>query len=375
MQLAWAPQYVQRSDALHARVQARIGELATDTTGFAELALAIAQFQADLMPGYARLLRAYGGHLDHVDALVPVPVEAFRLARIAVHPEAFDAVRYLTSGTTSGARGLHAMRRTDTYRMAAVTWARRALLPAGAKHAAVVALLPAGTAHTSSLSAMAQMFIDEFELPDPTQSGGTRWLLRESGVDVTALQDHLRRAATLGIPLLVVATGSALVHLLDIAGPERLDTWPHTIVMPTGGFKGKSREISGPELRAAVAAKFGIRGAQVIGEYGMTELSSQLYEGSMLSRGDVAAAGVYYPPPWLSVCPIDAETLKPVALGEPGLARFIDLANVDSAVCIVTQDLIRARRGGFELLGRQAGAAARGCSLGTEEWLRAQTDA
>jgi hypothetical protein len=184
----------------------------------------------------------------------------------------------------------------------------------------------------------------------------------------------LRRAADLGLPLLVVATGFALVHLLDVAGPARLDTWPRTIVMPTGGFKGKSREIAWPALRAAVAARFGIPAAQVIGEYGMTELSSQLYEGSVLLGGAKSAPAVYYPPPWLQVRPIDAETSRPVATGESGLARFIDLANVDSAICIVTQDLIRERDGGIELLGRQAGAPSRGCSLNTEEWLGARSD-
>jgi hypothetical protein len=52
-----------------------------------------------------------------------------------------------------------------------------------------------------------------------------------------------------------------------------------------------------------------------------------------------------------------------------GLARFIDLGNVDSAVCVVTQDLVRRVGGGIELLGRQPGATPRGCSLSIEALL------
>jgi hypothetical protein len=55
--------------------------------------------------------------------------------------------------------------------------------------------------------------------------------------------------------------------------------------------------------------------------------------------------------------------------GEIGLARFIDLANVDSAVAILTRDLVRRRDGGIELLGRSPGAPPRGCSLAIEALL------
>jgi hypothetical protein len=142
--------------------------------------------------------------------------------------------------------------------------------------------------------------------------------------------------------------------------------------MPTGGSKGKAETMDPVELRARAIESFGIAANQVIGEYGMTELGSQLYELPAEPTELAPVPGVYFAPPWLHVCPVDGETLQPVAAGATGLARFIDLANVDSAVCVLTQDLIRARGDGFELLGRQTGAPARGCSLSTEAWLEAQ---
>jgi len=366
--------WLSRSDGLHSRVQSFIRSAPESRDTLETLALEIARFQADFIPGYARLVAARQSRLDYLSTIPAVPVDAFRLARIAAHPAEADVVRYHTSGTTSGQPGLHFFRRTDTYRTSAVAWGKVGLLEPGVKHAAVVALLPETTRETSSLSAMANMFMEEFDPFANIASANalpTRWLLSESGIDVEGLQAHLERARAANQPLIVVATVIALVQLLDQLGPRRLDIWPHVVVMPTGGFKGKIREIATPELRAQVSLAFGIADGNIVGEYGMTELASQLYEGCLPGGALQAQAGVFLAPPWLHVCPVAPETLNPVLPGEVGIARFIDIANVDSAVCIVTQDLIRSTERGFELLGRRHGAVARGCSLSTEEWLQA----
>jgi len=78
---------------------------------------------------------------------------------------------------------------------------------------------------------------------------------------------------------------------------------------------------------------------------------------------------VYVEPPWARVVPVDPETLAPVKHGDVGVARIEDLLNVDSAVAIVTADRVRRVKEGFELLGREAGAPPRGCSIATEEML------
>ena len=170
-------------------------------------------------------------------------------------------------------------------------------------------------------------------------------------------------------PLLVLGTSFALVMLLDALKGRSLAAPDRTIVMTTGGFKGRTREISPAELVRDVASAFGIAETGVVGEYGMTELTSQLYEGN---GGDTlaltgSAASVFLPPPWLRVSAVDPETLAVLPEGEIGLGRFVDLGNVDSAVAIVTQDLVRRVGGGIELLGRRPGAPLRGCSLAIEE--------
>jgi hypothetical protein len=101
----------------------------------------------------------------------------------------------------------------------------------------------------------------------------------------------------------------------------------------------------------------------------MTELTSQLYEGTLPGAALAGPRDVLLEPPTLRVVPVDPLTLEAVPEGELGLARMIDLGNVDSAVVVQTEDLVRRVDGGIELLGRRPGATARGCSLAVEAWL------
>jgi hypothetical protein len=101
----------------------------------------------------------------------------------------------------------------------------------------------------------------------------------------------------------------------------------------------------------------------------MTELTSQLYEGCLPGTALDADRGIYLEPRWMRVIPVDPTTLQPVVDGTVGVGKILDLGNVDSAVAILTQDLVRRRDGGVELLGRSAGAPPRGCSLATESML------
>jgi hypothetical protein len=140
--------------------------------------------------------------------------------------------------------------------------------------------------------------------------------------------------------------------------------------MVTGGFKGRSREVERGLLRRDVARAFGVPEAHVVAEYGMTELTSQLYEGTLPGAALSGDPDVLLEPPWLRVEPVDPVTLEPVAPGELGIARIVDLGNVDSALVVQTEDLVRRRGGGIELTGRRPGATARGCSLALEALLR-----
>ena len=375
------PRLLAISDDLHERVQRFAAGTSPET--FQALALAIARFQAEASPGFRRLLQASGRELYTLDDIPAVPTEAFRLSRVATFPAELDRLRFFTSGTTGSQRGLHAMRRADTYERLSLAFGRQALLPdhAGAG-ALVIALAPAPSdPPTSSLGYMMARFMETFDGQrlDASEAAfdvasPARWLLDERGVSLRGLQRAVRAALIRQQPVLLLGTAFALVQLFDDPAALHLALSPGSVVMQTGGFKGRTREVSMVELREQLSAGLDMTPDRIVGEYGMTELTSQLYEGTIAEstlgkRRQTTVSGVYFEPPWLRVTPVDPLNLNPVADGEVGLARFTDLGNVDSAVCVVTQDLVRRSGGGIELLGRQPGATPRGCSLAIEALL------
>jgi hypothetical protein len=356
------------SDALHERALAFVRafeQKAPMPESFDALACDLGRFQAANIEGFARLCHARGALPDRfaLAADIPaVPTDAFKLSRVAWFSAEEARATFLTSGTTAGSRGTHAMRRPETYDAAALAFGRRALT-AGAKDPLVVLVLGPGEgdAPDSSLCRMTTLFAERLGAPPEGRS-----TFVEGGVlDLAKLDERVAAASVQGKGVLLLATSFALVHLLDALSGASFRLPPGSRVMHTGGFKGRSREVDRDELRRELGAVFGIDERAIIGEYGMTELSSQFYEATLLG----GEPDVYVEPPWARVTPVDPETLEPVRDGEIGIARISDLMNVDSGVVVLAADRVRRRGAGFELLGRAKGAPPRGCSIALDELL------
>jgi hypothetical protein len=360
------------SEALHERAQQMVRAFERGQSmpeAFDALAVDLVRFQARTIPGYARLCAARGvkaAAIARAAQAPAVPADAFKLARVFAFDDAEAIATFRTSGTTVGARGTHRMRHTRSYDAAALAFGRAMLaqdLPDGAP---VFVLGPSiEGAPDSSLAHMCGLFARS--LDGAGRGGGA--FVNDGAIDVSRLRDRIG-ALSPDVPALVLATSFALVHLLDAVGPGRdgaLRLPARSRVMQTGGFKGRSREVSSDELRRDVARLFGVASRFVVGEYGMTELSSQFWEATLVDPASRHA--VYVEPPWARVVPVDPVSLDPVADGEVGIARIEDLANVDSAFAVQTHDRVRRVNGGFELLGRAAGAPPRGCSIALDEML------
>ncbi len=373
------------SAVLHERVR-RFGreQLRGEVPGesFEQLALSIAAHQRRHNPVLAQLWaqarEVAGGKLEQIPA---VPADAFRLGRVASFDPAQDCARFQTSGTTGGA-GVHVFRSLETYRELSVAWGERELFgraaAGGAQRWTVLALAPAfEPERRSSLGYMMQELMRE--LDGRALSGGAfdarepgRWLVAQGRLELAALERGVARAYERGEPVALLATAFALSWLLDALGGARLPLPPGSVVMQTGGFKGHVRTLDDAALAAATCAALALTPERLIGEYGMTELSSQLYDtGFGCGPGGQSC---YREPPWLRVTPVDAITLRPVPEGEVGLARFTDLANVDSSLVVLTQDQVRRVPGGLVLLGRRQGASLRGCSLAVEALMPARAE-
>jgi hypothetical protein len=126
----------------------------------------------------------------------------------------------------------------------------------------------------------------------------------------------------------------------------------NTLVMETGGMKGRRKELIREELHQTLAK--GLNQKEIHSEYGMTELLSQAY-----SRGNKR----FECPPWMQVSCRD--TNDPLSNGKKsGGLNIIDLANVYSCSFIATQDLGKIYSNGqFEVLGRFDTSDIRGCNL------------
>jgi len=360
-----------RSSALHARAKAFVSAFERGEPppeAFDAFACELARYQAEHVPAYGRLLRArnVSSHtLERAAELPAVPTDAFKVTRIAAFDDAETSAAFRTSGTTIGARGTHAMRDVSTYDAGAVAFGRHWLTRDLASRVPVIVLAPPPSeAADSSLVHMCAAFAESFGVATAPEAV---FVVEGDVIDVERFDARVAYALAEEVPIVVLATSFALVHFLEGMDDVTFALPTGSRVMQTGGYKGKSREVDGAELRTEIARVFGIPRRSVVSEYGMTELSSQFYERTLFD--ETAPEGLFAEPPWARVVPVDPETLEPVADGEVGIAKIIDLLNVDSAVSVLTQDRVRRASDGFELLGRAPGAPPRGCSIAMDEIL------
>ena len=169
-------------------------------------------------------------------------------------------------------------------------------------------------------------------------------------------------------PVLLAGTAFAFVHLLD-----HLDAHDRSIALPagsrvleTGGFKGRSREVTREVLHESLTRRLGVPSGQIVNQYGMCELGSQFYEATLVEHRPTRTKRV---PPWVRTRAVDPAGMSDVPLGEVGILVHYDLANTGSVLAIQTSDLGRLTDEGFEVLGRAEGAEARGCSIAADALL------
>jgi hypothetical protein len=332
-----------------ARLAARVRDFiaAPSAPDFDALALAIHAHQYRANPPYRRYVDRLGASPQHWTEIPAVPAGAFRDSVLACGPAARV---YESSGTSEGPerRARHHVPDPSVYRAAVLAGFDRAVLPPQASRPFVVAAPERRSHPSSSLGEMVTW------LRRAHDAGGPPSFLA-AGLDTDALAAALA-ALDRARPIVLLAVTSALLRLVD-HGRRTEASWPlpaGSLVVDTGGCKGYGEDLARAAVLERYRERLHVAPADVVNEYGMTELCSQLY-----ARG----LEPLRPPPWLRVLVCDAATGREQAPGEAGLLRFVDLANVGSVVAIQTEDVGRALDGGIELLGRAPRAATRGCSL------------
>jgi hypothetical protein len=360
---------------LRAELLGRIGAGATlplSESDFAALALRVFHYQFDHNAPYRAYCERRGAtptSVRHWLAIPAVPTAAFKAVRLVTDAAPPQAV-FRTSGTTGGPqrRGEHILPDLALYDAALLAGFRAHLLPDGAR-LPILSLVPSPSLQPdSSLSHMAGQVVTHLGAP------GSGFFVGPDALDTAGLSRSLRDAEAHGRPVCILSTSLALLHLLDDLDAEaaRFALPPGSRLMDTGGFKGRERVVGRDELYAQVAETLGIPAAWAVNEYGMTEMSSQFYDAVAGEPGAVELGErLYRGPSWVRTRAVDPETLAILPIGETGILRHWDLANLGSVLALQTEDLGVIRQGGFELHGRATAAEPRGCSLAMDELLSA----
>lgn len=294
------------------------------------------RFQAEHCAPYHRyieLLQIDPATVTRIEDIPMLPIELFKSEEVYSANETPEIV-FTSSNTGSTVPSRHMMAKVDDYRktfLAAFTqfygdprrWSIYGLLPNYLER------------EGSSLVFM----VDE--------------LIRRAEGGGFYLNDYERLIADMEAdtkPKILLGVSYALWDVAERIAPKLKDT----IVMETGGMKGRRKEISKQELHTILCHGFSVE--TIHSEYGMAELSSQAY-----SSGE----GIFRAPRWMRVLVRDInDPFDHAPAGMRGGIDIIDLANISSCAFIQTQDVGElCPDGSFKIEGRIAGSDIRGCNL------------
>ena len=308
---------------------------------FVQAALQTFGYQYQHNQVYQRFCTLLGRTPDKVCQLTDIPflpIEFFKSEAVYCGNERPTTV-FTSSGTTGSQTSRHYVKDLAVYQQSF----RQGFADfyGNIEEYTVLALLPSYLERTGS--SLITMVADLIERSGSADSG---FYLNEYNL----LAEKLTSLDRSGRKVLLIGVSFAL---LDLVETHRFQL-KNTIVMETGGMKGRRKELIREELHAILCEGFGVE--HIHSEYGMTELLSQAYS---------AGSGLYESVRWLKV--LIRDTNDALSYQRPlktGGINLIDLANIHSCSFIATQDLGRLHPDGkFEVLGRFDNADIRGCNL------------
>lgn len=334
-----------------------------DLQRFQNLQQNLLNWQLDHLPAYQRFARTQTWN----PPLLPVMALKGPLL-IADYVPQPPPVEFHTSGTTDGQPGVVRWLDAQAYELSLHAVVQHFLIPEPDLRLRFLSLVPTETARPhSSLGHMARYVEQHWG------DGQGGWFLHEQ-LDLAGLQKALIQAVKDEQPVLLVTTSLALQLLLDQwpAG-KSLRLPPLSRVMDTGGPKGRKSGVDRPMQHHWLVENLGLDADFIVGEFGMTELSTPRFETTLRARvlGDVPPLRAYSGPPWLRTLVLNPQNRQPVAPGQVGMLAHLDLASLDSPAFLLTADLGRILRldDGTEVLemaGRIPGSEWRGCGLDVE---------
>jgi phenylacetate-coenzyme A ligase PaaK-like adenylate-forming protein len=308
--------------------------------GFEKLALELFHFQYKENPVYRAFVNALGLKPDNIKSIEQIPflpISFFKNKEIKSTDFIANMI-FESSGTTGSTHSKHSIKNIEWYTDVFKTIFEMFYGPI--QDWCIIGLLPSYLErNNSSLVFMVNSLIEKSNHP---KSG---FYLNE----YEQLFKMLNEVETKQQKTLLIGVTFAL---LDFAEKYSI-TLNNTVLMETGGMKGRRQEMIRDNVHSILKKAFGV--AVIHSEYGMTELLSQAY-----SYGN----GIYKSPPWMKVLIRDDEDPFLIMKSGNGVINVIDLANIYSCCFIATDDIGKLNEdGSFEVLGRLDETDLRGCSL------------
>lgn len=308
---------------------------------FEKIALKVFRFQYDNNSVYREFCQFLNVEKQHVKSLQQIPflpIQFFKSHEVLSSTEKIQET-FTSSGTTGMSTSRHLV--TDITLYEESYRKGFAQFYGNIENYAVLALLPSYLEREGS--SLIYMVDDLIKLSNHP----------ESGFYLNNYDDLIQKLLQLdeaGENIILIGVTYALLDLIE----KQQFHLKNTIIMETGGMKGKRKEMIREELHELLCKGFGVNA--IHSEYGMTELLSQAY-----SLGN----GIFECPNWMQVLIRDTEdALSYVENGKTGGINVIDLANINSCSFIATQDLGKKQpNNSFEVLGRFDNSDIRGCNL------------
>lgn len=303
---------------------------------FEREALKLFRFQAEHCAPYAEYVRLLGvdpSDVHRVEDIPMLPIEIFKSHKVYCGDNEPQMV-FTSSATTGMVQSRHYVADLAIYERSFTEAFRQ--FYGDEKECSIYALLPSYLEREgSSLVYMAERLI--------SLCGGGGFYLHD-------YEKLLRDMSRDSNPKILLGVTYALLDLAENFAPHLEDT----VVMETGGMKGKRKELPKSELHKVLCSAFGVE--RIHSEYGMAELMSQAY-----SFGD----GIFRTPKWMRVLVRDVnDPFARLSAGRRGGLDIIDLANRYSCAFIATQDMgMKFEDDSFRIEGRISQSDVRGCNL------------
>lgn len=287
---------------------------------------------------FCDLLYVHPSSVNQVEEIPFLPIQFFKSRKILSSLEEVQET-FTSSGTTGSITSKHFVTDINLYKKSYLNGFSH--FYGNIENYVVLALLPNYLEREGS--SLVFMVDDLIQKSKNSESGFYLNNIGELAKKLTELDKK-------GQKVLLIGVSFALLDLIETAQFNL----KNTIIMETGGMKGRRKELVREELHQILQNGFGV--SEIHSEYGMTELLSQGY-----SNGN----GVFDTPPWMKILTRDTEDALTIQqMGKTGGINVIDLANYNSCSFIATQDLGKVHKNEtFEVIGRFDNSDIRGCNL------------